>query len=106
MQNSPENILVEYKNADFEQRLYMFLAYRDLRGRFTAIDYSEMHDQLTVDKAPAKSACLGRRVMERFVNALKRRISFPDLAVTAWELKPENMDRIKKVGEEMASDVR
>jgi hypothetical protein len=106
MQNSPKNILIEYKNADFEQRVYMFLAYRELRGRFTAIDYSEMRDQLAVDKVPVKSSGLGSRVMERFVNALKRSINFPDLAVTAWEIKPKNMDRIKKVGKEMASDIR
>jgi hypothetical protein len=84
MQNSPENILVEYKKADFEQRLYMSLAYRELRDRFTAIDSSEIRDQLTVDKASIKPSGFGRRVMNRFVNALKRSINFPNLALTGW----------------------
>ena len=84
MQNSTENILVEYKNADFERRLYMFLAYRELRDRFTTIDSSEICNQLTEEKVPAKPTGFGRRVMERFVNALKRSINFPDLALTGW----------------------
>jgi hypothetical protein len=32
------NILKEYRNADADVRLELFLAYRDLRDRFTAID--------------------------------------------------------------------
>jgi hypothetical protein len=85
MHNSPENILVEYKKADFEQRLYMSLAYRELRDRFTAIDASEVRDQLTVDKASIKPFGFSRPVMERFVHALKRSINFPNLALTGWK---------------------
>ncbi len=33
-----ENVLKEYRNADADGRLELFLAYRDLRDRFTAID--------------------------------------------------------------------
>ena len=36
-----ENILEEYRNADAEYRLDLFLAHRDLRDRFTAIEADE-----------------------------------------------------------------
>ena len=65
----------------------MFLAYRVLRGQFKTIDCSETGDQLTVDKASPESASLGRRVMKRFLGALNSFICFPDLAITARELK-------------------
>lgn len=85
MQNSPGNILVEYKKADFEQRLYMSLAYRDLRDRFTAIDSSEIRDQLTMDRASIQLSGIGRRVIVRFAHALKRSINFPNLALKGWK---------------------
>jgi hypothetical protein len=105
MQNIAENILMEYKNADFEQRLYMSLAYRDLRDRFTAIDVSEMHDQLTVNKAPAKSTVFGRQVTKRFARALNSFICFPNLAVTGWGLKPGTTDSIKGSSGKIASEI-
>jgi hypothetical protein len=36
-----ENILKEYRNADAEYRLDLFLSHRDLRDRFTAIEADE-----------------------------------------------------------------
>ncbi len=36
-----ESILEEYRNADAEYRLDLFLAHRDLRDRFTAIESEE-----------------------------------------------------------------
>jgi hypothetical protein len=36
-----KNILEEYRNADAEKRLYLFLSHRSLRDEFIAIDQSE-----------------------------------------------------------------
>ncbi len=33
-----KNIIEEYRNADFEKRLYFFLSYRSLRDEFLEID--------------------------------------------------------------------
>ena len=39
-----KRILDEYRNADFEKRLYFSLSYRDLRDEFTEIDQSKTSD--------------------------------------------------------------
>lgn len=36
-----KSIIDEYRNADFEKRLYFFLSYRDLRDEFSEIDQSD-----------------------------------------------------------------
>ena len=36
-----KRIIDEYRNADFEKRLYFFLSYRELRDEFTEIDQSD-----------------------------------------------------------------
>lgn len=36
-----ENIIKEYKDADAEKRLYLFLSYRSLRNEFMEIDQIE-----------------------------------------------------------------
>jgi hypothetical protein len=36
-----ENILNEYRNADFETRAYLFLEYRELRSDFIEIDLKD-----------------------------------------------------------------
>jgi hypothetical protein len=36
-----KNIIEEYRNADFENRLYLFLSYRSLRDEFINIDQSD-----------------------------------------------------------------
>jgi hypothetical protein len=38
---STESIVEEYRNADLEKRLYLFLECPALRARFTEIDQSE-----------------------------------------------------------------
>jgi hypothetical protein len=35
------NIIEEYRNADFEKRLYLFLSHRSLRDEFIEIDQSD-----------------------------------------------------------------
>lgn len=87
MQKNQEAILLEYRDADIDRRLHMFLAYRELRGQFRAIDCSETGDQWTVDKASPKLAGLVRYVMKSFVRALNRFMCFPDLGITTRELK-------------------
>ena len=85
MQKDPEAILLEYKDADVNRRLHMFLAYRELRNQFRAIDCSEEGDQWAADKASPKSAGLVKYVMRRFVGALTRFMHFPDLGMSAQE---------------------
>ena len=87
MQKDPEAILLEYKDADTDRRLHMFLAYRDLRSQFRAIDSSETGDQWTVDKATPKLNGLVRYVMKRFVDALNRFIRFPNFGISTREPK-------------------
>ena len=41
MMNDNKRIIDEYKDADFEKRLYYFLSYRELRDEFLEIDQSE-----------------------------------------------------------------
>ena len=79
MQKDPEAILLEYKDADVDRRLLMFLGYRELRDQFRVIDCSEKDGKWTTDKASPKSAGLVRYVMRRFVDALIRFMGFPNL---------------------------
>ncbi len=79
MQKAPEAILLEYKDADVDRRLHMFLGYRELRDQFRTIDCSETDDQWTTDKTSTKSAGLVRYVMRPFIGALIRFMRFPDL---------------------------
>lgn len=79
MQKDPDSILLEYKDADVDRRLHMFLGYRELRDQFRAIDCSETDGQWTTDKASLKSAGLVSYVMRRFVGALNRLVHLPDL---------------------------
>lgn len=39
--SKPNRILAEYRNADFERRLYLFLEHRMLRDDFVKIDQLE-----------------------------------------------------------------
>jgi len=87
MQKEPEAILLEYRDADIDRRLHMFLAYRELRGQFWAIDYSETGEECTIDKASPQSAGLVRYVMKRFVGVLNRFMRFPDFGISIRELK-------------------
>ena len=43
---STESIVEEYKRADLEKRLHLFLECPSLRARFTEIDQSEEEDTL------------------------------------------------------------
>lgn len=79
MQKDPEAILVEYKDAGENQRLHMFLAYRELRDQFRAIDCCETGDQRTVGRPSLKSVGIVGYVMKRFVGVLTRLMRFPDL---------------------------
>ena len=87
MQKDPEAILLEYKDADTDRRLHMFLAYRDLRSQFRAIDCSETGDQWRVDRASPKLTGIVRYVMKPFIGALNRFMRFPDFGITIRELK-------------------
>ena len=79
MKKDLEAILLEYKNTDVNRRLHMFLAYRELRDQFRAIDCSETRDEQTVGRPSPKSVGLVGYMMRRFVDALTRFMRFPDL---------------------------
>jgi hypothetical protein len=45
MTQSHENIIAEYRDADFNRRLHMYLQFPPFRSSFMAIDQSELNDQ-------------------------------------------------------------
>lgn len=47
-----EKILEEYRNADEGKRLTLFMAYRELRERFTRIEDESPHDDLALIRFP------------------------------------------------------
>ena len=87
MKKDPEAILLEYKDADIDRRLHMFLSYRELRDRFMAIDCSDTGDQWMVDKASPKLVDFVRYVMRRFTGVLTRFMRFPDFGITTRKLE-------------------
>jgi hypothetical protein len=87
MQKDLEAILLKYKDGDTDQRLHMFLAHRELRDRFTAIDCSDTGDQWTADKGSTEFSGLVEYVMRRLVGALKRFMGFSGFGVTTRKLK-------------------
>ena len=50
-----KSIIDEYRNADFEKRLYYSLSYRDLRDEFSEIDQSDTLEG--VSENPNKNKC-------------------------------------------------
>jgi hypothetical protein len=47
-----EKVLEEYRNGDENRRLSLFLAYRELRVRFSLIDQESSHDDFTIIRLP------------------------------------------------------
>jgi hypothetical protein len=47
MMNDTEKIIDEYRNADFEKRLYLSLSHRELRDEFLEIDQSDESVELS-----------------------------------------------------------
>ncbi|HUT72499.1 MAG TPA: hypothetical protein VMW89_17655 [Desulfatiglandales bacterium] len=41
MDSTEQYLIKEYRQADFERRLHLFLTYPSLRSQFSAIDYRE-----------------------------------------------------------------
>ena len=69
MKNS-ENIIEEYRNADFEKRLYLFLSHRSLRDEFLEIDQSET--SVGYSAKPIKIKCrICRDWGQRLISAFK-----------------------------------
>jgi hypothetical protein len=46
MTQTHEKIIAEYRDADFNRRLHMYLQFPPLRSKFMAIDRSDLNDQL------------------------------------------------------------
>jgi hypothetical protein len=67
--NHIENIIEEYRNADFEKRLYFFLSYRSLRNEFLEIDQSDASVKFLAK--PIKIKCrMCRNWGQRLISAL------------------------------------
>ncbi|MBW2321032.1 MAG: hypothetical protein JRF31_09370 [Deltaproteobacteria bacterium] len=65
-----ENIIKEYRNADFEKRLYFFLSYRSLRDEFLEIDQSDT--SVGYSPKPVKIKCrMCRNLGQRLISAFK-----------------------------------
>jgi len=64
------NILDEYRDADFEKRLYFSLSYRDLRDEFLEIDQSDTSKGFSAN--PIKNRyCLCGNWCQSLINALR-----------------------------------
>ena len=50
-----KSIIEEYRNADFEKRLYLFLSHRSLRDEFLEIDQSDTSVEFS--EKPIKNKC-------------------------------------------------
>jgi len=50
-----KNIIEEYRHADFEKRLYLFLSHRSLRDEFLEIDQSDR--SVEISAKPIKNKC-------------------------------------------------
>jgi hypothetical protein len=50
-----KNIIEEYRNADSEKRVYLFLSHRSLRDEFLDIDQS--HTSVEFSEKPIKNKC-------------------------------------------------
>jgi hypothetical protein len=65
-----KNIIKEYRNADFEKRLYFFLSYRSLRDEFLEIDQSET--SVGFSAKPIRIKCrMCRNLGHRLISAFK-----------------------------------
>jgi hypothetical protein len=65
-----KKIIEEYRNADFEKRLYFFLSYRSLRDEFLEIDRSDT--SVGFSAQPVKIKCrMCRNWGQRLIGALK-----------------------------------
>jgi len=74
-----ENILNEYRTADAECRLDLFLAHRDMRDRFTAIESDEEAGRASpMSSLPLKSsgASAQKRWYPTTVNVMYRTLSW------------------------------
>jgi hypothetical protein len=50
-----QSIIEEYRNADFEKRVYLFLSHRSLRDEFLDIDQSDTANGFSA--TPIKNKC-------------------------------------------------
>ena len=64
-----KSIIEEYRNADFEKRLYFFLSYRSLRDKFLEIDQRDA--SVGFSAKPIKIKCrMCRNWGQRLISAL------------------------------------
>ncbi|MCP4371050.1 MAG: hypothetical protein GY797_23490 [Deltaproteobacteria bacterium] len=64
------SIIEEYRNSDFEKRMYLFLEHRALRNQFTEIDTEEL--QTEYQTRPIWVAKPERSAMGQLISALRQ----------------------------------
>ena len=56
MTQNHEKIIAEYRHADFNRRLHMYLQFPPLRSKFMIIDQDDLNDQLSGHLARRRSS--------------------------------------------------
>jgi len=56
MTQNHEKIITEYRDADFNRRLHMYLQFPPLRSKFMVIDQVDLSDQLSGHAARRRSS--------------------------------------------------
>ena len=69
-----DNILADYRNADFEKRLYLFLDCRELREEFIKIDQEEAVKETIENAQPDPIARITEKLLDLFPASLQSRI--------------------------------
>ena len=78
MNDSHDRILTKYSDADFNQRLHMYLQLRDRRSEFMAIHRNELTTDFSgIEKSPGK----GHTILDRIIG---RRVCFYLKKAFAW----------------------
>jgi hypothetical protein len=75
MKNNMEDIIVEYKKADLQGRLNLFLTYRDLRRDFMDLEKKERPIHYPATCMSFKSPGVCQRLFTRLAGALNSVIS-------------------------------
>ena len=75
MKNNMEDIVVEYRKADLQKRLHLFLTYRDLRSDFMDLEKKERPLRYPAASMSLKSPGVCQRLFTRLAGALNSVIS-------------------------------
>ena len=63
MKNNLDTILKEYRSADFNRRIHMYLQFPPLRPKFMTIDQCELNDKMSSSNAGQRGSRIALRAM-------------------------------------------